>query len=449
MTPKPQPSPELLRRAIQSAIPGEDLQYFPPYFARALEPDVSLVTGIRGSGKSELCRATVRRLDTSATPDHLSGGYPDKDTLQKLLQSQDCNPRLIWKTVLLFQLSHPLLLTLPSWQASYTWVKEHPEEVAGYLGARDLELRRQTKPFVLPFDHFELMADALSDRVRLVRGVLELMLELRAFSRLRVKAFVNSDLLSQPGVSDFPGAARVLGSQVELKWQPADLYGLLYCKLGGTSDLAARLHFQSLAPGGWVGWAWPMFSPYWLGPLPLMNPDWQQALFGYLHQGGVSAASFNWFHKLPQDLTDSLGRISPRTFLAAVLFAAEDSAQRGPGLFPLAMPSLQAGVLAATRHWKQGLREDLPWAYQAMERLKGLWVPLPPTEVFTAWRERGFRSPLAEEEGRAATDYDYERTLEQLQQMGAVLIMADGRIEVPELYRLGFGLGRRGGFRLP
>jgi len=33
------------------------------------------------------------------------------------------------------------------------------------------------------------------------------------------------------------------------------------------------------------------------------------------------------------------------------------------------------------------------------------------------------------------------------QQVGAILEQVDGRIEVPEVYRLGFGLGQRGGVR--
>ncbi len=439
MTPLQRPDPGLLRRAIQSAIPGEDLQYFPSYFARALERDVSLVTGIRGSGKSELCRALGRR---SVTPASLPDGYPDKDTLQKLLQSQNSSPRLIWKTVLLVQLGHPLLLALASWQASYSWVQEHPEEVAGYLGVADLELQRQNKVCVLLLDHFEQMADALRDRVRLLRGVLELIQELRAFATLRVKAFVNSDLLAQPGVSGFPGAARVLGSQVELRWQPADLYGLLYCKLGGISDLEARQHFQSLMGGGWGFPSTP--PPYWMGGTSVMHADWQQALFGYLHQGGLSPASLSWFHKLPQDLTDSLGRISPRSFLLAVRTAAEHYREG----FPLLAQALQAGILAAARKWKQELNEELPWAHQAMDLLKEQWVPLQPREVFALWRKHGFKAPSAESEGRASTEYDYQSALEGLQQLGALSLMTDGRIEVPELYRLGFRLGRRGGFRL-
>jgi hypothetical protein len=450
VTPSQRPDPGLLRRAIQSAIPDEDLQYFPPHFARALEPDVSLISGIRGSGKSELCLAVHKRLKQPARlafafePGASSGGFPDKDTLQSLLQSEDCNPRLIWKTVFLSGVGCTQLLLLPNWRERYAWVKEHPDEAARELRVCNFDHQHRNETFVLLFDHFERMADTLPDRIRLLRGVLELMQDLRAFSMLRVKAFVNTDLLSQPGVSDFPGAARVLGSHVELNWQPADLYGLLYCKLGRTRDPEARQHFQSLAPGGWVGWAWPTFPPYWLGPLPLMDPGWQQILFGHLHTGGFTPSAISWFHKLPQDLTDSLGRISPRSFLLAVRTATEHYREG----FPLVAPALQAGILAAARNWKQELSEELPWVYQAMERLKGLWVPLPTTEVFAAWRERGFRSPSAEEEGRASTDYDYERTLEQLQQVGVILRMADGRIEVPELYRVGFGLGRRGGFRL-
>lgn len=175
-----------------------------------------------------------------------------------------------------------------------------------------------------------------------------------------------------------------------------------------------------------------------------MHADWQQALFGYLHQGGLSPASLSWFHKLPQDLTDSLGRISPRSFLLAVRTAAEHYREG----FPLSAQALQAGILAAARKWKQELNEELPWAHQAMDLLKEQWVPLQPSEVFALWRKHGFKAPSAESEGRASTEYDYQSALEGLQQLGALSLMMDGRIEVPELYRLGFRLGRRGGFRL-
>lgn len=45
------------------------------------------------------------------------------------------------------------------------------------------------------------------------------------------------------------------------------------------------------------------------------------------------------------------------------------------------------------------------------------------------------------------TEADAFDALDPPQQVGAILEQVDGRIEVPEVYRLGFGLGQRGGVR--
>lgn len=439
-------SPGLLRRAILSALAPQDLQYlyFPALAARATDADVLLVTGIRGSGKSQIAR-TLQRLhgaklafDPSAPLEH----WPRKDDLKQLLD-QRYPPRLIWKTVL-YRLAQLSLTPTSSEDVSVAWVAEHPRDVANLLAYFDRFIRQQQRLAFLLFDHFEQMADALPDRVALLRGALELMLELRPLAAVRLKAFVQPELLAEPYATAFPGGAKLLASQAWLHWEPHDLYALLYTHLGNASDGVAAAHFRQLTGGSWQEFGGRFHPPAELAT----SPPYQRAILAVLTARPAGPVIL-WddFTQLTQSLTDALGRVSPQIFLHAVYMAAISAEHRNKDEWPLLIANQLAGLGNAARLAAQWLREELPWAHQAMKLLDGLDVPIAEEHVIQVWKRGGFVPPHAEAESRRPTETDWHAMVEQLQQVGALELLADGTIHVPQLYRLGFGLGRRGGYR--
>ena len=253
--------PQEIRQVILDALPQEtslfggtpDLRYtyVPASHAKALHPDSMLVVGIRGAGKSfwwaALQREDHRSLIASASPGTqidrnmvVSQGfgeksspahYPGKDALIALLGT--CEARLIWRSIIAFHvlsqvMSNSPLSKLPTWKERVAWVGEHPEETEKMLYDADAGLVRSKTYHLILFDALDRCADDWPSMFKLVKGMLQVLLEFRSYSRIRPKAFVRPDHLEDPSVADFPDASKVLTQQVELNWPRHELYGLLW-----------------------------------------------------------------------------------------------------------------------------------------------------------------------------------------------------------------------------
>jgi hypothetical protein len=183
-------------------------------------------------------------------------------------------------------------------------------------------------------------------------------------------------------------------------------------------------------------------------PLALRtNPEQQKhhfvALAGpYMGLGKRQGETYTW---VPNHLADAAQKVSPRSFLAAVRRAAEQPELPGQQC-ALHWKGIQEGVRSASQYRVKEVGEDLPWAHAAMTMLGDLTVPCPAAKLRAAWRAGELLPPLAQEEGRPATDSDYDDTLKQLATVGILEQLPERRINIPDVYRVGFGLRRRGGF---
>ena len=75
-------------------------------------------------------------------------------------------------------------------------------------------------------------------------------------------------------------------------------------------------------------------------------------------------------------LADGKGRTSPRSFLAAIRQAAEDSLERYPDHpLPLHYESIKRGIQKASEIRVDEMAEDYPWMRTFMSPLAGLTVP--------------------------------------------------------------------------
>jgi len=458
----------LLRRAILESIPAEPSQYdqvepkfvYVPYsHRRALDPDAMLITGIRGAGKSfwwfALQQMALRpRLFEKSVRDGgalvispgfgqtSSADWPDKDELAQLLAAQ-YKPRLIWKTVVLRQIVKDAVPG-SSWGESVHWVVNNPSQVATALRGAEEKLRAAKQRHVVLFDALDRTADRRSDRLRLLSGLLELVLELRALSAIRAKVFVRPDMLEDPEVTAFPDASKVIASRVQLDWAVLDLYGLLFTYLGNGRDAAAADFFrqQSHVP-------WPVVLRRFVMPLDLRaDPALQQRLFEqvagpYMGSDRRRGRTYTW---VPNHLADANGQVSPRSFLAAIRRAAEGAEIPGQSA-PLHWNGIQEGVRKASEYRVVEIKEDLPWVSDAMQKLAGLVVPCDEGTLLKTWQKAKLTPPQAAEEKRLATPADLKDTLDQLAKVGVLEKLLSGRINIPDVYRVGFGLRRYGGFR--
>jgi hypothetical protein len=148
-------------------------------------------------------------------------------------------------------------------------------------------------------------------------------------------------------------------------------------------------------------------------------------------------------------LADGRGQTSPRSFLAAIRQAAEDSRERYPQHeYALHYESIKRGIQKASEIRVAEVAEDYPWVLDALSTLKGMNVPCAYEDILSRWQERFPYGPQDIRSDKLPAQHvarSWEGIRDDLQRLGLVETKKDGRIDMPDLYRVGFGLGRKGG----
>lgn len=158
---------------------------------------------------------------------------------------------------------------------------------------------------------------------------------------------------------------------------------------------------------------------------------------------------------VPNHLADAGGRTSPRSFIVALRKAAEETADRYPDhAWPLHYESIKRGVQSASKVRVRELQEDYPWVHTLMEPLNGMVVPCDFASVAEAWQQA---KALGKLERRVAERNEKlppahlgqgeDGVRRDLENLGIFLRLRDGRVNIPDVFRVGYGLGRRGGVR--
>ena len=465
---------ELPEGTSHGEAPAPEHVYLPRSHLKAMHPDCLLVTGMRGAGKTfwwsalqndgvrdmvgrqahrvALSELTQVRTGFGITPSLEK--YPSKDVLRHLFRN-GVEPRIVWRTVYAWQLAscdHPLR-ECDSWPSRTKFVDENPESVDLMFQQRDIEFDQKGIFFIVLFDALDRCADDWNEMYGAIRGLLQNALDVRAYRRLRVKLFLRSDQIDENVTADFPDASKVLASAVDLSWTRRDLYGLLwhYLANGPTGDHVRRF----------LGNEWPSVQAgeqsVFSVPRQILNEDHQRDKFHaiagpWMGRGPRRGFPYTW---IPNHLADTEGRVSPRSFLAALRKAAEvtDDEHR-EYRFALHYDSIKRGVQEASSIRVRELQEDYPWVDRVLRPLERMVVPCSFDEIVTRWREEGVLDRLTDEAEQSNVKLP-PRQFEQgadgvrsdLESLGVFLRLRDGRVNIPDVFRVGYGLGRKGGVR--
>ena len=448
--------------------------YLPRSHLKAMDLNTQLVTGMRGAGKtfwwSALQDPQVRQLvglspgcsalsgDTVVKTgfgfESRSDDYPGPDVLARLMT--DYAPRMVWRTVVARHLApqnHPLRQK-SSWRERVAWTDSDPEAFDELLGRSDRELDLQSLNFLILFDALDRSAQDWKGMYRAIRGLLQTGLDMRSYTRLRVKIFLRSDQIDETLVADFPDASKILSSSVELSWPRRELYGLLWHCLANDDD-----------HGEWfrrtLGGQWNRLGPDWDHafhiPRELAEEDRQRVKFhalsgpymGTNHRRGYP---YSW---IPTHLGDSEGRAGPRSFLAALKTAAYDTEDRRlDHRHALHYESIKYGVQKASEIRVREIREDHPWIHRVLQPLEGASVPVEFGDIRERWRRKKVLKTLEEDIEREEIKLpprhmeDGPRGIrEDLEAAGVFQRLHDGRVNIPDIFRVGYGLRRKGGVK--
>ncbi len=474
---------DAVRRAIREALPfspsndGEAPDprrvYVPPAHAKALRLESGLVIGSRGVGKSfwtaalgspelrSILGSSARELEPELERAQVRVGfglaprldaYPNAEVFAELLV-RDHEPYHIWRGVVLRWLAETLGESIPrgDWRETVEWSEAEPEASERLIERAQGAFEARAERGLVLFDALDRTSRDWNDMDRIARGLLRFVLRLRSYPSIRAKVFLREDQLART-VTDFPDASKLLATKTELSWQPHDLHGLLWQLFCNAPEPHGSL-LRGIY-GRVVG-----EEPPQRGEIRSLHPEVkregekQRRLFeelagAWMGRDRRRGVPYVWS---VSHLADGKGRTSPRSFQAAIRAAAEDSLEKYPDHpCPLHYESIKRGVLKASEIRIAEVTEDYPWVSRLLEPLRGLTVPCPFPAVEERWKER-FPEGLGSEPSDRLPPQHLEREWsgirEDLERLGLFEGLQDGRVNMPDLYRVGFGLGRKGGVR--
>ena len=467
---------QLIRQAIQRAsletanfgeTPDASTLYIPSSHTKALRLESSLVVGGRGVGKSfwtaalqsaELrtrVGAVVKELERTDVRIGFSGEpkidkYPDASTFASLLDQKN-SAYDIWRSVVIRWVSQLAGAHIPntSWPATINWVNSNPEETARLMEEVNKSFADKNRYGLIIFDALDRTNTDWKVMDEIVRGLLRVALWIKSYPRLFAKIFLREDQAERK-VTNFIDASKLLSSKAELSWARHDLHGLLWQRLlNAPEESGEQLRDIYVSATGS-----PLCESSGTWQLPdeiKRETPTQRLLFEkiagvWMGKDPRRGVPYNW---AVGHLADGRGHTSPRSFLAAILQAAEDSQVRYPD-YPLALhyESIKRGIQKASQIRVLEMAEDYPWVNSVMSPLQGLNVPCDFTSIQSRWEQlfpKGL--PTSGVDGLPPQHDSWDGIRQDLSRIGIIETKKDGRVDMPDLYRVGFGLGRRGGVK--
>lgn len=446
--------------------PEERLPFFLPTapFRNALAPDIYLVLGERGAGKTMLFRVLSDEgpgvFDGPALGASASVGFGRRrgdysvptveDIARALAEADETRLRVFWLGLLgrrlnaeLSGISQELRAALAGPADTDSWfpvVTARIGELSAALDAFDGRLAERAEWRFVLYDDLDLVVSTWQGLFAPLRGLFALWLErCRQWRRLRPKIFLRIDLFRSELLAFPDGAKFFAAHKVDLLWTPTQLYALLVKRminqdrsaeyrawLAGT--LESHLEFVDLPQLGRTPIRGDGFAP------PLM-----EALVGkYMGANPRKGLSHEW---VSNHLADANGQRSPRSWVRMFAFAAEEARRLGDTDRPLTPACFSAAEVKVSGLRLQELADEDPWILALKDELQGASVPMELEELLDRLGRAHFPS------GSRSPPWRGGFLVAHLRARGLLEQRPDGRINVPEIYRHGLGLLRRGGVR--
>lgn len=444
-----------------------DRVFFPGGHRGVLDIRRQLVVGNRGMGKSfwthALVNGDVRKqlalnykfpaLASAQVAIGFNGSVKrvgHTPTIEDIDQAcrMNCAPELIWRTAIL-QAIRGLRSGSPVQQfaEALAQTKENPGSYTSELSAIDDEQHAADRSILIVFDALDRLGHEWQRIRELTQGLLVTVLGLQSFQQIRAKVFMRVDQYADDAMFQFPDSSKIRSDHVALAWLPAELYGLLLFEL--LRDTKAKPVLEELAH---------KLNPQLLLPLDGKSSGDAEsqrqlisALAGeFMGKGPKRGRVYSW---VPLHLGDALSNCSPRTFLTAWRSAAEHVPT--PVRLAVDYLGLSEGVRAASGARLEELREDYWWIDLALNPLRGACVPLAKDELFALWSEAKVTEQIIESAQAKLPPIGIgvgQSPDALLRSMVSIAVMeerANGKINVPDIFRVQSGILRKGGVAMP
>jgi len=449
--------------------------FAPEQHAAALAPSTLVVVGARGAGKSfwagVLGQEDTRELAAKAYPqlglDRLvvrfgyngfgGEGAVDSATIEARIPDTSDRSQVVffWRIVILR--CARMAAGIAGEGETISKLMKHysdPEDLEVEMAAIDKRFHSEKKTFLVVFDALDTLAREWRRLTALTDGLFEAAWSLRARMAIRAKIFIRPDQLNDEALR-FVELPKLRSGRVELLWGRTDLYGLLYSRIAEAERHNHRA-FSNLAAA--VG-----------APLPTKTIDrlrhWKLAideatqkllmerLSGlYMGNGRNKGATYPWTYN---HLADAKGIVTPRSFLKLFVEAAKhNQVPTGQVLTP---EGIRHGLREASKVRVEQLAVEYRWVKRALAPLAGIKVPCDREDIYDLWQQSNTVKVIltaAQKEGFLPpfpnrSTGDKEELLENaMERIGVLTYRSDGRIDMPDLFRIAARMFKLGGVAL-
>jgi hypothetical protein len=444
--------------------------FFPNTHRGVLDMKRQLVVGNRGMGKSFWTHA----LTNSAVRERVANAYsfpalartnvvigfngstklsrvtPSVDEIQAAHQAGN-DPVMIWQAVILRAVqSLRLAEAAPTLTDTLNQLKNRPRAYAEELTALDEASAKNDSFIMVVFDALDRLSSSDWASIRgLTKGLLVTVLGLQSFHSIRAKIFMRVDQFADPELFRFPDGSKIRNDYVNLAWQPYELYGLLFFELmrqeGAATtleDLARCLDAHSALPIGGK-----------LNAVPHMQELLITAIAGeFMGSSSKRGRVYTW---VPLHLSDAANNCSPRTFLTAWRTAAVHIP--APQRQVVDHLGLSQGVRGASNARLTELGEDYPWINLVLAPLRRQFVPIERYHLFDLWKGSQVIEQILEQSSGngwlapigVIIDHSPDALLKTMDSIAVMEVRANGKINVPDIFRVEAGILRKGGVAVP
>jgi hypothetical protein len=442
---------------------------------RLLDPDVVLVVGPRGSGKTEIARVlTDAKLFDAVKLYAPAVRLPDGNSqwlrlypagsksfegvgLRTFMQTVGDDTetlRELWFAYLVRAL-HDRLDKQGRTDVASLLAPEAADVVAIHrafraLGTKpvvvldrlDEQLEQKGQYLFATYDELDTLGNGDWKLVEAgVRGLVALWAAYaRRWRRIRAKLFLRTDLYERHAKAGGADLAKLAAGRVELVWSDRDLYGLLLKRLANVNDALAN-YVQAVKGVSWS-------DDRSLCRIPKLRtsqdarPVVERMVGVYMGANQKKGLVYRW---LLDHVRDGLGRGYPRPFVRLIEEGARQELQNFVNLKSrrlLEPASLRRALDRVSNDHVAQSRDEWPWLEAIKTRLhSNSLVPYAEKEAIKlleglSGAKEGTLPPF---EGRELLDY--------LLELGIFRRRPDGRIDAPDLFLSGLGLKRKGGVR--
>lgn len=461
-------------------IPAASEIFTPSPQRNVLDITRSLVIGNRGVGKTFWAHALsskegrevaagayqlpqLKKLDAvfgfkGTVSDEIA---PSPSVVGAALQAAKKDPLVVWQAILLRALGRQAIKGLSSDLSELArWFAANPEAGDRRIRAADEYREQNNLPLVVLFDALDTLANDWAQIRLRTEGLLRLAVLAKGLRATHIKIFMRPDQFADAQLFRFPDASKLRAERVELQWGFGDLYSLMLfhlCREAGSKAALERIAHASpsLVPGTGV-----QFTVASLHPI-------QRDLFSRLAGPWMGSdkrrgATYSW---LTQHLADARGETTPRGFLTALRAAAQHVPP--PADTVIDYRGIRSGVAEASENRVDDLQQDYWWIDYVKAPLADLETPLERDRLLQAWQSAKVATSIrdaAKSRGLLPVylalrqnvdtlprdvaqriDTDEAALLETMQLIGVMEIRPNGKVNVPDIFRVAFKMKRRGG----